>query len=356
MKRVFIWLLFHILFLSVAPSAAQVPNYQREVEACRAKYPEAWACAHSGRGCATDFVILCARDIQTHVDGRVGLNGKRGNPNDLSQDILAFKDIGTAVDVTRGSAPMEIVDICGSCGALNQHVTWNPAPGGPGDRGAWVNPFSREPSVGGGSAPGAPASSTLWEAKHGALLFRFVPASSPDASFIQRVAEQFEHSFRGEGWGVKAAAAGRPISGDVIARRLPDGRLVGFRIVPASGAPTFYDLSGQVFIDVQPIDHLGVGGAPEQPAPTPPTQPQTPVPTAVNLQPVLDAIAALSAKVAALEAASAQSIGDVGAKVDSLSEQFGLLASRPVPIDFPEYRGEFDLLGRKVPFILRPQR
>ena len=150
--KMFLTIVFTLL-ASVA--SAQVPNYLSRVEACAAKYPQQFACAHSNASCHTDFVILCARDLNPSVDNRVGLNGKRGNPNDLSMDILAIKGVGTAIDVTNGNRPMEIVDICAGCGAPGQRVVWNAGPGGPGDRGAWVDPYSVKTSTEAG-APGTP--------------------------------------------------------------------------------------------------------------------------------------------------------------------------------------------------------
>lgn len=147
-----------LALLLAAPALAQVPDYRADVEACVTRYPVAWACAHSGRACSADFVILCARDI-SRTDTRVGVNGKRGNPADLSQDILALRGVGSAVDVTRGNAPMEIIDViacAGGAATCAPSVAWGVAPGGPGDRGAWVDPFSVQPTAGGTPAPMPP--------------------------------------------------------------------------------------------------------------------------------------------------------------------------------------------------------
>lgn len=139
--------------LLAAPAAAQ-PNERASVEACVTRYPAAWACAHTGRACSADFVILCARDLSSK-DANWGVNGKRGNPADLSQDILAYRGTGTAIDVTRGNAPMEIIDVIACAGGgpnCSPSVAWGVAPGGTGDRGAWVDPWSVQPTAG-GTAP-----------------------------------------------------------------------------------------------------------------------------------------------------------------------------------------------------------
>ena len=151
-------LIIGLVLLFAAPAWAQtVPNYRADVEACVSRYPAAWACAHTGRSCSADFVILCARDINRAKDARVGVNGKRGNPNDLSQDIIAYRGIGTAIDVTRGNTPMEIIDVIVCAGGdpprCEPSVDWGVAPGGPGDRGAWVDPWSVQPTAGGTPTP-----------------------------------------------------------------------------------------------------------------------------------------------------------------------------------------------------------
>ncbi|HXG88756.1 MAG TPA: hypothetical protein VNJ02_10505 [Vicinamibacterales bacterium] len=268
---------------------AQVPNRESDVHACAAKYPEAFACAHSGRPCSTDFVILCARDLG---DGW-GVNGKRGNPRDLSQDILAFRDGGTAVDVTRGNAPMEIVDICGGCGAPGQRVVWSPGPGGPGDRGAWVDPFSVQPSSGAGGPGPAPFPSAGWEARHSDVLMRLAAQGvNHNGLSTRRAAEQFAFSFPGEGWGMKSADPSRPASHDVLARQL-NGSLVGYRIVPPARNPPLFNLTGQHFIPVAPVNHVGDVPSGPSPVPVPPLPIPTPVPPATAHGDVLQAIAQL---------------------------------------------------------------
>jgi hypothetical protein len=130
-----------------------IPNLVSEVEAARQKYPEAWRNAHTGNANTEDFIRLCVRDIRAKHGNRWGLNGKRGNPNDISDDIITYSGEGTAVDVTNGNAPMEIIDVIGGAGGPNPQPVWNPGPGGPGDRGAFVGTFS-VPDAGGGTPGG----------------------------------------------------------------------------------------------------------------------------------------------------------------------------------------------------------
>jgi hypothetical protein len=70
------------------------------------------------------------------------------------------------------------------------------------------------------------------------------------------------------GWCAKSAGAGRPQSKDVVARRL-GGRFEGWGVLTAAGAqgprqltdpPEYFDLTGQVPIDVEPVNHLDASG------------------------------------------------------------------------------------------------
>jgi hypothetical protein len=90
----------------------------------------------------------------------------------------------------------------------------------------------------------------------------------------------FEHP--GQGWGSKRADGGRPQSKDAIANnQMQGGRLLCWDLVSGAGTGngSFVgqnsdeaDITGQVFIAVIGVDHLG-GGQPPRP------DPQTPVPT-----------------------------------------------------------------------------
>lgn len=142
--RTFVILIVTLLAGLVTHAWAQ-PYAMPAVEQCVRDYPVAWAAAHRGGPASDDFVILCARDLQK-IDPNFGLNGKRGNPTDVSDDVIAYKGSGSAVDVRRNE-PMEIIDVCASCGGASPSVVWNVGPGGPGDRGTWIDPFSVSPSV-----------------------------------------------------------------------------------------------------------------------------------------------------------------------------------------------------------------
>jgi hypothetical protein len=114
-----------------------VPNYRDEVAAAAARYPHEWRNAHTGGADTEAFIRLLARDLHA-IDPRVGLNGKRGNPNDLSDDALNYKGEGAQFDPTNGDSPVSVIDVIGGAGGPNPSPQWTTFP----DRhpGAWVKP------------------------------------------------------------------------------------------------------------------------------------------------------------------------------------------------------------------------
>lgn len=217
-----------------------------------------------------------------------------------------------------------------------------------------VYPPPRPTRIGGGTAP--PVDPTgAWTAAHADILRRL------GSSDTKRIAEQLRASFPSQEWGQKRVDTARPISGDVVAVRA-NGRLTGVRVVPAATAGVIGDISGQVFVAVSAVDHLGAGVVTPNPTPGPtPSPTPTPSPNAVNLQPVLDAIAVLAAKVDALaaRASAVVDLSDLTARLDAVSvqvdqarQEIGALASKPIVVDWPEYSGV--LLGQRV--TLRPRR
>lgn len=175
-----------------------------------------------------------------------------------------------------------------------------------------------------------------------ALIARFavrfpLPPTNPQIPVDQReqacrdwthlLAQQFRFAF-GATWGHKRADPGRPLSSDVIA--FWDGRqFLGYDVIVNATAPNQalnanpdpMDLTGQTFVPVEPVDHLG--GAPG-PSPGPEPTP-TPQPVACQFQPTdmgpfVAAIEALTARVALLEAAVDDQVPDP-------------------PVTFPRYTG-----------------
>ena len=124
-----------------------IPNLIDDVRAAQLKYPVAWRNSHTGNVATEDFIRLLARDVRLKYGPRWGLNGKRGDPNDISDDILAYSGEGTAIDRLTGG-PMEIIDVIARAGAADASPQWGVAPGGVGDVGAFVGVFSVPGDVG----------------------------------------------------------------------------------------------------------------------------------------------------------------------------------------------------------------
>lgn len=133
-----------------------IPNGLDVVARLASQYPDEWKAAHTGGPQTEAFIRRVAYVLHTTVDARFGLNGKRGNPNDISDDAINFD--GTSllgdVDPTRGNVPVTVFDVIGGAGGPNPVPTWNAV--GPAPHAAWVKP---EP-VGTGSAGGGSPSPT----------------------------------------------------------------------------------------------------------------------------------------------------------------------------------------------------
>jgi hypothetical protein len=111
-----------------------------DVADAREKYPAAWACAHTGAACTDDFIQALAADLYAKYPN-VGLNGKRGNYGDLSDDALAVfvESNGDCVDQRTGRQ-MIVVDVIGGAGGPNPSPAWARVGCGAGNPGAWVQP------------------------------------------------------------------------------------------------------------------------------------------------------------------------------------------------------------------------
>lgn len=115
-----------------------IPNLLSEVEACKREHPEAWQHAHTGSARTEEFIRLLAARCHA-ISPRFGLNGKRGNPDDISNDCLNFKGEGPGYDPTNGNTPVTVIDVIGSAGSPAAYPTWQVFSNlsGPG---AWVKP------------------------------------------------------------------------------------------------------------------------------------------------------------------------------------------------------------------------
>lgn len=303
----------------------RAPNMLHVLEQVTAADPERFRHAHrDGDPRRYEWIEACAAACYA-VDQRFGLNGKRGNPDDISMDVIVFR-IGPT------DRHVQAFDVCGSCGGDGAHAKWdditdwktkaeggNPGWGEPGTA-IWVKPPTAA------APPAAPPGTTAWQGAHAQVMASLIAQSRPNATsdraFVLKAAEQFAHSFPGQGWGIKAAAAGRPTSDNVLARQM-GGRLIGYRIVPATVQPAELELTGQLFVPVQAVNHLGdlppvPVVRPIPPAPVPvPAPVDEPAPVLVEL---LEIVAGLREQVAALRA-------DVAALHAQLNRGFEINAS-----------------------------
>lgn len=132
-----------------------IPNYQSVVADLAQRYPQEWAQAHTGGPQTEAFIRRLAWTLY-QTDPRVGLNGKRGNPNDISDDVLNYAGVasGGDYDPTRNNAPCTVIDVIGGAGGPNPVPTWNhpltPAAA------AWVQPQAVEDGDGPVDPPSPP--------------------------------------------------------------------------------------------------------------------------------------------------------------------------------------------------------
>jgi hypothetical protein len=126
-----------------------------------ARFPAAWACAHTGAGCSTDWIIKAACELH-RVDARFGLNGKRGG-SDLSQDVIAWRGAGVQPDVNGGMLQLyDVIRCAGGAANCAPSIAWDFIDNT--TQGRWVDPNSSEvlaygdrkgcSEVGGGTSTG----------------------------------------------------------------------------------------------------------------------------------------------------------------------------------------------------------
>jgi hypothetical protein len=92
-----------------------IPNHIDVVRRLATEHPSEWSAAHRG-GAGTELFIRRLAATLHAMDPRFGLNGKRGNPNDISDDAINFdgESLLGDVDPTRGNAPVTVLDVIGS--------------------------------------------------------------------------------------------------------------------------------------------------------------------------------------------------------------------------------------------------
>lgn len=103
-----------------------IPNYLEDVKAAKVKYADAWTHAHvDGDPRKHEWIKLFAKDLKAK-DNRVNLNGKRGNPNDLSMDAINYLcEAGDSAGRTPEGLPCAVIDVIGGAGGSNPQPVWN---------------------------------------------------------------------------------------------------------------------------------------------------------------------------------------------------------------------------------------
>jgi hypothetical protein len=119
-----------------------IPNYKKEVAAARDRYPVEWAAAHvEAHPKKHDFIVLLARDLYK-IDPRVGCNGKRGNPQDISMDALNVLDPEDGPGLTPHGQRCWVVDVISGAGGANPEPAWTAFGDSVASMGAWVHPMA----------------------------------------------------------------------------------------------------------------------------------------------------------------------------------------------------------------------
>ena len=109
----------------------------------RLERPQAWnKCKAPGDD--GEFIRLLAGELHL-TQPAVGLNGKRGNPDDMSKDVLAFPNATGCRDRSGTHAGLELVDVIVGHEGPNASIGWlditvNPDTGAPFADGYWLLP------------------------------------------------------------------------------------------------------------------------------------------------------------------------------------------------------------------------
>lgn len=165
-----------------------------------------------------------------------------------------------------------------------------------------------------------------------------------------RFAEQVAFTHPNDGWGMKRADPGRPLSKDSIARQV-EARLLMWDLLSGAGTgsptlvddPDSHDVTGQVFVPVIPTNHLAE--VPDAPTP-PPTPPSPPVDQPCALARLL---AARLEVVEGLLRDAAQAQEQLTREVATLAAAIAATPKRGDPIEVVgEYRGPFGFKARVV--------
>lgn len=101
------------------------------------------------------FIKKAAIEVaKVYVD--CGNNGKRGDVNNMSRDVLVFPNPAGARDATGRYLGLEIIDVIVGAGGANPSVDWTDvtqATIDSGNPGAWIKPSLEDSGNGGGTVP-----------------------------------------------------------------------------------------------------------------------------------------------------------------------------------------------------------
>lgn len=89
------------------------------------RFPDAWARAHrTSNPAGSEYIRRVAAELRAR-GWNAGVNGKRGNVNDLSMDPVTFPVTSRGVrDGSGRYAQIAIIDLIGSAGGDNANVSW----------------------------------------------------------------------------------------------------------------------------------------------------------------------------------------------------------------------------------------
>lgn len=130
-----------------------IPKLKPLIDPLIVRFPSAWAKACAPHDDGEFNARVCAVLHYEHGMTEVGRNGKRGNPNDLSRDIINWKGEGNNPDPVNGGFGT-IIDFIAAHESSTAHI-WQgyPDPNGPG---AWVQPLTLAQIDNGGETPQPP--------------------------------------------------------------------------------------------------------------------------------------------------------------------------------------------------------
>ena len=250
------------------------------------------------------------------TDRRWGMNGRRGNPNDLSADATPYRGGPDA------SGGVFLIDVIAGAGGRDPQPAWfdvTQATIDAGTIGIWVQP---EPVDGSPPAPTpapTPDPPDGLDARRRAIIEAAMGRHDPaGAQFVHRVA--YAASLEDSTIGQKRAAVDRPISDTTVGVREPDG-LRAIAIVRRDGITDWrdYGIVGpeQVWVVPTPIDINGPV-PPELDPPDPTPDPPAPTPPSGSIE---DRVATLEARVSQL----ASHIQDLNANQFATVSQLGRL-------------------------------